>query len=135
MRRLQHRPHQHKQTYRPDGDGGIYMRDTVFPLKKRTIHILGGSLLRGTIVNRTYGTHRNLYIYLFSLTIFGPIYYGQNLYIYVYFYSQYLVLFTMVPRNIGTLRCSACRRCRASITQSFRFTLLILLCTITGDHS
>ena len=32
-------------------------------------------LLRGTIVNRTYGTHKNLYIYLFSLTIFGPVYY------------------------------------------------------------
>lgn len=28
------------------------------------------------IVNRTYGTHKNLYIYLFLLTIFGPIYYG-----------------------------------------------------------
>ena len=33
-------------------------------------------LLRGTIVNRTYGTHKNLYIHLFSPTIFGPIYYG-----------------------------------------------------------
>ena len=37
------------------------------------------ALLRGTIVNRTYGTHENLYIYLFLLTI--------------------LVLLTMVPRN------------------------------------
>ena len=26
------------------------------------------------IVNRTYGTHKNLYIHLFLLTIFGPIY-------------------------------------------------------------
>ena len=33
-------------------------------------------LLRGTIVNRTYGLHKNLYIDLFLLTIFGPIYYG-----------------------------------------------------------
>ena len=33
-------------------------------------------LSRGTIVNRTYGTHKNLYIFLFSPTIFGPIYYG-----------------------------------------------------------
>ena len=29
-----------------------------------------------TTVNRTYGIHKNLYIYLFFLTIFGPIYYG-----------------------------------------------------------
>ena len=35
-------------------------------------------LLRGTIVNRTYGIDENLYIHLFLLTIFGPIYYdGQ----------------------------------------------------------
>ena len=33
-------------------------------------------LLRGTIVNRTYGIPKNLYISLFSLTIFGPIYFG-----------------------------------------------------------
>jgi len=34
-------------------------------------------LLRGAIVNRTYGTDKDLlYIYLFLLTIFGPIYYG-----------------------------------------------------------
>ena len=32
--------------------------------------------LRGAILNRTYGTHKNLYISLFCLTIFGPIYYG-----------------------------------------------------------
>ena len=34
------------------------------------------TLLRGTIVNRTYDTHENLYISLFLPTIFGPIYYG-----------------------------------------------------------
>ena len=33
-------------------------------------------LLRGTIVNRTYVTHQTLYIYLFALKTFGPIYYG-----------------------------------------------------------
>ena len=33
-------------------------------------------LLRGTIANRTYGIHKNLYIYPFLLTIFGPIDYG-----------------------------------------------------------
>ena len=32
-------------------------------------------LLRGTIVSRTYGTQKNLYISLFLLAIFGPIYY------------------------------------------------------------
>ena len=31
-------------------------------------------LLRGTIVNRTDGTHKNLSIYLFSLATVGPIY-------------------------------------------------------------
>ena len=30
----------------------------------------------GTMVNRTYGTHKKHYIYLFLPTIFGPIYYG-----------------------------------------------------------
>ena len=33
-------------------------------------------LLRGTIANRTYVTHKNLYISLFLQTIFGPINYG-----------------------------------------------------------
>ena len=32
--------------------------------------------LRGTIVNRTYGTHKHLYINLFLLTMLGPVYYG-----------------------------------------------------------
>ena len=31
-------------------------------------------LLRGTILNRTYGTYKHLYISLFLLTRFGPIY-------------------------------------------------------------
>ena len=33
-------------------------------------------LLRGTIVNRTYGTHKKLDTSLFVLIIFGPIFYG-----------------------------------------------------------
>ena len=33
-------------------------------------------LLRGTILKRTYGTHETLYISLFLLPIFGPIYNG-----------------------------------------------------------
>ena len=39
---------------------------------------LFGSLLRGTILNRAYGKRKNLpvYIYLFLLATFGPIYYG-----------------------------------------------------------
>ena len=37
------------------------------------------TLLRGTIVNRTYGTDKT--------------------YTFIYFYQQYLVLFTMVARN------------------------------------
>ena len=34
------------------------------------------TLLRGTTVNRTCGTHKNLHIYLFLLTIFCPVYCG-----------------------------------------------------------
>ena len=34
-------------------------------------------LLRGRIVNRTHGTDKNVYIYLFLPTIFGPIYCGS----------------------------------------------------------
>ena len=37
-------------------------------------------LLRGAVLNRTYGTHKNLLIFR-------------------YVYHQYVVLFTMVPRN------------------------------------
>ena len=33
------------------------------------------AVLRATIVNRTYGIHKNLYISTFLLTIFGPINY------------------------------------------------------------
>ena len=33
-------------------------------------------LVRAGIVNRTYGIHKNLYICLFLLKTFGPIYYG-----------------------------------------------------------
>ena len=33
-------------------------------------------LSRGAIVNRTYVTDKNRYIYLFLLAIVGPIYYG-----------------------------------------------------------
>ena len=37
----------------------------------------GSELLRGAILNRTYSsTHKNLCIYLYFLTIFGPVYYG-----------------------------------------------------------
>ena len=35
-------------------------------------------VLRGAIVSRTYVIHKNLYIYLILLTIFGPIYYGPT---------------------------------------------------------
>ena len=39
-----------------------------WPLQVACLH-----LLRGTIVNRTYDAHKNLYISLFFPTIFGPI--------------------------------------------------------------
>ena len=34
------------------------------------------ALLRGTIVNRTYGIHKSVHIQTFLLTIFGPINFG-----------------------------------------------------------
>ena len=47
--------------------------------KRMSLLGLSGLLLRGAIVNRTYGTHKNLYVYLFLLTKIGPIYYGPPL--------------------------------------------------------
>ena len=40
-------------------------------IRKMTLNYYGG-----TILNRTCGTDKNLYISLFLLTRFGPIYYG-----------------------------------------------------------
>ena len=63
---------------------GIYCIPDMFSLDATCLHICIFPplvLLRGTIVN-TYCLHKNLYIYLFLLTIFGPI--------------------TMVPRNNRT---------------------------------
>ena len=34
------------------------------------------NISRGLVLNRTYGTHKELYVSLFLPTIFGPIYYG-----------------------------------------------------------
>ena len=34
------------------------------------------TVVRGTIVNRMYGTHKNLRKSIFLLTIVGPIFYG-----------------------------------------------------------
>ena len=64
------------------------MWQAVFLLYRHVPSFFGGSgflahmyknillILRGTIVNRTYGTHKNLCIYLFLLTIFGSRCYG-----------------------------------------------------------
>ena len=43
--------------------------------------LLQKNILRGTILNRTYGRHKNLHISLFLPTRFGPIYYGPRLYL------------------------------------------------------
>ena len=57
--------------------------------------------LRGTILNRTYGEHKNLYVSLFVPTMFGPIYYGPPRYI-LYVYSCSGVSF--LPREELTIR-------------------------------
>ena len=49
------------------------MRQQTIPALKRQLALL---VFRGALVNRTYGLHTNLYIYIFFLTIFGRIYYG-----------------------------------------------------------
>ena len=43
-------------------------------IRKRQTHVIRKlkTLLRGTIVNRIYGIHKNRYIQTFLLTIFGP---------------------------------------------------------------
>ena len=59
--------------------GGPLVELSTFLLLTRMLDAVSATtvLLRGTIVNRTYGTHKKkLYIYLFMLTIFGPICYG-----------------------------------------------------------
>ena len=48
----------------------------VWPASHISVFVVALLVLRGTIVNRTYGLHKNLYIYLFLLKIFGPLYYG-----------------------------------------------------------
>ena len=45
-------------------------------LMTRPLRMLLSLIVRGTIVNRTYGIPKNLYIYLFLSTIVGPTYYG-----------------------------------------------------------
>ena len=59
----------------------LMRRSTLFPaLLPRTIAaLLRRNILRGTVLNRTYGTHKNLpgiYIYLLFVAVCGPIYYG-----------------------------------------------------------
>ena len=45
-----------------------------------THHNTACRLLRETIVNRTYDTHKNLNVQPFLLTIFGPVNYGPPQY-------------------------------------------------------
>ena len=57
--------------------GGIYnevVSAVVMSAPSCTISpLLDQGLLRGTIVTKTYGAHKNLHISLFLSTIFGPI--------------------------------------------------------------
>ena len=48
---------------------GVHRPETCLPGTRYTV-------LRGTIVNRTYDTDKKLHIYLFFIPIFRPIYYG-----------------------------------------------------------
>ena len=60
------------------------------------------TLLHGTIVNRTYDTHKNLYFYVFLPTTIGPIYYGPP-----YFFGTALyknVRVTLFPSRLSSER-------------------------------
>ena len=60
------------------------VRDALSDGMTHAVELLDTIVSRGTIVSRTYGTHKNLYLVyifnLFMLTIFGPIYYTDALY-------------------------------------------------------
>ena len=49
--------------------------EQMFP-SGRVIESRTHMVIRGTLVNRTYGIYKNLYIYPFLLTVFGPVNYS-----------------------------------------------------------
>ena len=49
-------------------------------------------LLRGATLNRTYGTHKNLHVLQFLITISGPIYYGPVILIIIVKIGKYIPL-------------------------------------------
>ena len=63
----------------------------------------GIQMLRGGIVNRTYCTHKNLYIPLFLLTTLGPIYYGPRISTYIVYETKKEALRNFL-RNISINR-------------------------------
>ena len=71
-------PRQHPAISRDFPQGKLGPRSLVAPaaLAPKTTGATGQPPIRGTIVNRTYGSHKNLHISLFLLPIFGPIYYA-----------------------------------------------------------
>ena len=73
-------------------------------------------LLRGTIVNRTYGAHKTLYVFLFLLTIFGPSYCGPP----QYYTSVYSTCFLIVPPPL----CSSDAVCSKRLERSGTFQSL-----------
>ena len=60
--------------------GHVFFLPCFFFLGDGFIYVL--LILRGAIDSRTYGSHQNLYIYLFLRAIFGPVYYGPPKYLY-----------------------------------------------------
>ena len=74
--------------------------DTLFFARK----VLAALLLRGAIVNRAYGTHKNLYVHLFSLTIFGPIYSWSPVVVFLVVRVVVLVVFVV---DVGVAGISA----------------------------
>ena len=53
-------------------------------------HVFHIQVLRWTIVNRTYGPHKSLYISLFLLTILGLINYGPPIAYFIVFFVLFL---------------------------------------------
>ena len=58
------------------GVSGRCLHFVVFCVPDAWYDLVPSLVLPGTIVNRTYGIHKNLYVYTLLLTIFGPVNYG-----------------------------------------------------------
>ena len=81
----------------------------------------------GTIVNRTYVKHKNLYIYPFLPTIFGPVYYGPPVTIWAINETGYI--FAPPPKKHLVRKGDTAFRGRPMKKTSHFFRYRVLICT------